>query len=45
MAKKKGTFGVNNYIKRKRKKRPGRVAKRPNKSYTKKLSVGQGKPR
>ena len=45
MAKKTKGFGVDNYIKRKRKKRPGRVAKRPNKSYTKKLSVGQGKPR
>jgi len=45
MAKKKGQFGVNNFIKKKRKKRPGRVAKRPNKSYTKKPRIGQGKPR
>jgi len=44
MAKKKGQFGVNNFIKKKRKKRPGRVAKRPNKSYTKKPRIGQGKP-
>ena len=43
MAKKK-TFGVNTFIKRKRKKRPGRHAKSPNKSYTKKPSRGQGKP-
>jgi len=44
MAKKAKGFGVDNYIKRKRKKRPGKVAKRPNKRYTKKLSIGQGKP-
>lgn len=45
MAKKKGTFGVNNFVKKKRKKRKGRVAKSPNKSYTKKKRIGQGKPR
>ena len=44
MAKKKGLFGVNNYIKRTRKKRPGRHAK----SYSKrtprrKRTRGQGK--
>lgn len=44
MAKKAKGFGVNNYIKRKRKKRPGRVSKRPNKKYTKKVRIGQGKP-
>jgi hypothetical protein len=44
MAKKK-TFGVNNFVKKKRKKRPGKVAKSPNKSYTKKKRIGQGKPR
>jgi len=43
MAKKKG-FGVNTFEKRKRKKRKGRVAKSPNKSYTKKPRRGQGKP-
>ena len=32
MAKKKPLFGVNNYTKRTQKKRPGRHAKRPNKS-------------
>ena len=44
MAKKAKGFGANNYIKRKRKKRPGKVANRPNKRYTKKRSIGQGKP-
>lgn len=44
MAKKAKGFGVDNYIKRKKKKRPGRVAKSPNKSYTKKKRRGQGKP-
>jgi len=44
MAKKAKGFGVDNYIKRKRRKRPGRVAKSPNKSYTKKKRIGQGKP-
>jgi len=44
MAKKAKGFGVDNYIKRKKRKRPGRVAKRPNKSYTKKKRIGQGKP-
>lgn len=42
---KKAKFGVNNYVKRKRIKRKGRVSKRPNKRYTKKKSVGQGRPR
>ena len=44
MAKKKGQFGVNNFVKKKKRKRPGRVAKSPNKSYTKKPRIGQGKP-
>ena len=44
MAKKKGLFGVNNYIKRTRKKRPGSHAK----SYSKRIprrkrTRGQGK--
>jgi hypothetical protein len=43
MAKKAKGFGVDNYIKRKVKKRPGRHSKSPNKRYTKKPSVGQGK--
>ena len=43
MAKKK-SFGTNTFTKKKRKKRKGRVAKRPNKSYTKKPRRGQGKP-
>ena len=34
MAKKKGLFGVNTYIKRTRKKRPGRHSKRLNKNKT-----------
>ena len=41
---KKAKFGVDNYIKRKRVKRKGRHSKSPNKSYTKKKSIGQGKP-
>jgi len=45
MAKKAKGFGVNTFVKNKRRKRPGRVAKRPNKSYTKKPRRGQGKPR
>lgn len=45
MAKKKGLFGVNNYVKKTRKKRKGRHAKSPNKSYTRKASIGQGCPR
>jgi len=44
MARKAKGFGVDNYIKRKRVKRRGRVSKRPNKRYTKKKRVGQGKP-
>jgi hypothetical protein len=44
MAKKKSAFGPSNYIKRKRIKRKGRHSKSPNKSYTKKASVGQGRP-
>ena len=35
MAKRKALFGVNNFIKKKRRKRPGRVAKSPNKKYYK----------
>jgi hypothetical protein len=45
MAKKKPLFGVSNYVKKTQRKRPGRVAKSPNKSYTKKKRRGQGKPR
>ena len=44
MAKKAKGFGVNNFIVRKRIKRKGRHSKSPNKSYTKKISRGQGKP-
>jgi len=44
MAKKAKGFGVDNYIKRKKIKRPGRHSKSPNKSYTKKASIGQGRP-
>ena len=44
MAKRKALFGVNNFIKKKRRERPGRVSKSPNKRYTKKRSIGQGKP-
>lgn len=44
MAKKSKTFGVNNFTKKTRKKRPGRHSKSPNKRYSKKQSVGQGKP-
>ena len=43
MAKKKPLFGVNNYVKKRRRKRPGRHSKRPNKRYTKKRNRGQGK--
>ena len=46
MAKKKPLFGVNNYVKKRRRKRPGRHSKSPNKrARNKKRSVGQGKPR
>jgi hypothetical protein len=44
MAKKKALFGVNNYIKKKPKKRKGRHAKNPNKSFNRKISIGQGHP-
>ena len=44
MAKKAKGFGVDNYIKRKRVKRKGRVSKSPNKRYTRKKSRGQGRP-
>jgi len=44
MAKKAKGFGVDNYTKRKIKKRPGRHLKSPNKRYSKKASVGQGRP-
>ena len=39
MAKKKGLFGVNNYIKRTRKKRPNRHAK----SYSKRLNKNKNR--
>ena len=43
MAKKKGLFGVNTYVKRTRKKRPGRHTKRLNKNKPRrKMSRGQG---
>jgi len=42
MAKKKPLFGVNNYVKKRRRKRPGRHSKRPNKRHTKKRYIGQG---
>lgn len=43
---KKGTFGVSNFIRSKRRKRPGRHSKSPNKSFKRshKPYVGQGKP-
>ena len=44
MAKKAKGFGVDNYTKRKRIRRKGRVSKSPNKKYTRKKSRGQGKP-
>ena len=40
--KKKPLFGVSNYKKRTRKKRPGRHSKRPNKNSRKKKTRGQG---
>ena len=43
MAKKAKGFGVDNYTKRKKIKRPGRHSKSPNKSYTRKPNVGQGR--
>jgi len=43
VAKKAKGFGVDNYTKRKVKKRKGQHAKRPNKSYTKKKNRGQGR--
>jgi hypothetical protein len=36
-------WGVNNYVKRTKRKRPGRHAKRPNKGSRKKRYRGQGK--
>jgi hypothetical protein len=45
MAKKSKGFGVDNYKKRKRVKRKGRHSKSPNKQFTKKKLIGQGKPR
>ena len=42
MAKKK-MFGVNSYVKKTRKKRPGRHAKSFNKKYNKKRNRGQGR--
>tara|TARA_Y100001951_G_scaffold93584_1_gene89321 strand:+ start:452 stop:592 length:141 start_codon:yes stop_codon:yes gene_type:complete len=46
MAKRKNIFGVNTYVKRTRKKRPGRHTKRPNKNtkeFHKKKYRGQGR--
>ena len=43
MAKKRPLFGVSNYVKRTRKKRPGRHSKRPNKKFNKKKYRGQGR--
>ena len=46
MAKKKSLFGVNNFIKKTRRKRPGRHSKSPNKSKRKMHKAkyrGQGK--
>ena len=40
---KKPKYGLNNYVKRTRKKRKGRHSKRPNKSSRKKRSRGQGR--
>ena len=44
MAKKKGFFGVNVYVKRTRKKRPGRHTKRLNKNKNRRKKYrGQGR--
>jgi hypothetical protein len=45
MAKRKPLFGVSNYTKRTRKKRPGKHSKRPNKHIkrTMKKNIGQGR--
>ena len=46
MARKKPLFGVNLYKKRTKRKRPGRVSKRPNKhtkNYKRKKYRGQGR--
>ena len=43
--KKKPLFGVNTYIKKKPRKRPGRHAKKPNKSNKQKRYRRQGKKR
>ena len=46
MAKKRPLFGVSNYVKRTRKKRPGRHSKRPNKNtkeFHRKRYRGQGR--
>ena len=46
MAKRKSLFGVNNFIKKTRRKRPGRHSKSPNKSKRKMHKAkyrGQGK--
>jgi hypothetical protein len=45
MARKKPLFGVNTYIKKTKRKRPGRHAKRPNKNKkrTMKKYIGQGR--
>jgi len=42
---KRPLFGVSNYKKQTKKKRPGRHAKRPNKNNTRKKYRGQGRRR
>ena len=46
MARKRPLFGANNYKKKTKRKRPGRISKRPNKNtknYKRKKYRGQGK--
>ena len=44
MARKKPLFGVSNYKKQTKKKRPGRISKRPNKRNSKRKKYrGQGR--
>jgi hypothetical protein len=46
MARKRPLFGVSNYKKQTKKKRPGRISKRPNKhskNYKRKKYRGQGR--
>ena len=45
MAKKSKTFGVNNYIGKTRKKRPGRHSKSPNKSAKRSIKKYKGQGR